>query len=473
MDINYSNNNILLLNSYSPGAEPSVKRKKINTVDRSYFSDQINCRQRKAYRFRIDQTNSISGNKSESNPVPALQELLDYGNLSSDTANDLTSMIRKEKEKQVLFAHKYKISGPFTSGNRTIFTTRAPWISTNKKLSRNNYSDLIDTLYDHYFCDGIEESTVQDIFEIMIADYESSHIVSNLTLTHYKADWNKYIVKKGCAWMNKPIRTVKPEQIFEHYRLLTADCTMKRSTFCNLKTVVNAVFDYAITKNIPCAKASQISTRRLRFAPGQDKWKDVYTSEDKQKILKVCGNRKPTVYTKAIELMFCLDIRIGELRALQKDDVDLQNRTISIEHQMVDVQTESAKRHPVRSNIMKGKQDAGKRTAPLPERAVGVIGWLFDHYPDTIWLLPNKSENGPIYTNRFNETLKKVCNEAGVKYFSSHGIRFHNISAMYDAGISEKEIQRLSGHTTANMTRHYNRQISKNSEDDRIREVLG
>ena len=59
------------------------------------------------------------------------------------------------------------------------------------------------------------------------------------------------------------------------------------------------------------------------------------------------------------------------------------------------------------------------------------------------------------------------------KYSSSHGIRFHNISAMYDAGVSEKEIQRLSGHTTAAMTRHYNKTISDACEDAKIRAVLG
>lgn len=248
---------------------------------------------------------------------------------------------------------------------------------------------------------------------------------------------------------------------------------MKRSTFNNLKTVVNAVFDYAINRNVTCTKASLVNTKRLRFAPVVDKWDGVYTSTDRQKILKACEDTAPTVYTKAIELMFCLDIRIGELRALQKDDVDLQKCTININHQMIDVETDKVKRHSVRSNIMKGKQEAGKRIQPLSDRAIGVIEWLWDAYPDTIWLLPNRNQNEPKYTNRFNENLKKICKKAGVKYFSSHGIRFHNISAMYDAVISEKEIQRLSGHTTANMTRHYNKSISHICEDVKIKEVLG
>ena len=140
---------------------------------------------------------------------------------------------------------------------------------------------------------------------------------------------------------------------------------------------------------------------------------------------------------------------------------------------MVDVKTATANRHPVRSGIMKGKKEAGRRKEPLSDRAIRVIEWLNEYNSQSVWLLPNRTGNEPIYTNRFNENLKKVCMKAGVKYFSSHGIRFHNISAMYDAGISEKEIQRLSGHTTAMMTRHYNRSVSMSCEDEKICAVLG
>lgn len=126
----------------------------------------------------------------------------------------------------------------------------------------------------------------------------------------------------------------------------------------------------------------------------------------------------------------------------------------------------------MRSNIMKGGREAGKRIEPLSKRAEGVINRLLEMYPDSAWLLPNKSLNEPIYTNWFNENLKKICKKAGVKYFSSHGIRFHNISAMYDAGINEKDIQILSGHTTANMTRYYNRKISTYTDTSAIRSVL-
>lgn len=402
--------------------------------------------------------------------IIALQSILSSDNVYPEAADTFFDMIRKEQEKELKKVHNWAICGPF--GARKYYTTRAPWVPSGK-IKRDKRDDLIDYLYEHYFSGSFDNYTVQQMFEHMTDYYQKHNIVSSMTLTHYKSDWNTYMVGQGCEWLNAPISHVKPGQIFEFYRLLTANSTMKRSTFNNLKTVINAVFDYAINKDVPCTKASLVSTKCLKFAPEKDKWEGVYTDIDKQKILKVCEEMKPTVYTKAIELMFCMDIRIGELRALYKEDVNLDCETVYIGHQMVERPTDKVNRHSVRTNIMKGGKEAGKRTHPLSKRAIRVIKWLFETYPDTEWLLPSKAGNTPIRAHRFNDNLKKICELAGVKYFSSHGIRFHNISAMYDANIEEKEIQRLSGHTTPMMTRHYNKIISSYDDSTKIREILG
>ena len=252
----------------------------------------------------------------------ALQDFLSHDIVSSEVTDALSDVIRKEKEKQVLKLHKYKISGPIVTKKQTIWSTRCTWLPS-KKVNRSSYDDIIDFLYDYYSGLANDKVTVSEIYQRMINEYESNHIMSHLTLTHYKADWNKHVVGKSPKWLDKPITEVSPKQLFEFYRTLTANGTMKRSTFNNVKTVINAVFDYAIINDISCIKASMVSTKKLKFAPLEDKWADVYSPDDKIKILSECEKiTHPTVYTKGIELMFCLDIRIGELRALQKDDVD-------------------------------------------------------------------------------------------------------------------------------------------------------
>ena len=136
------------------------------------------------------------------------------------------------------------------------------------------------------------------------------------------------------------------------------------------------------------------------------------------------------------------------------DDIDLENKKVKIAHQMVDRPSETANRHAVRSDIMKGAKEAGKRVQPLSKHALGVINGLLENNGGNEWVLPNKGGKEPITTNRINENLKRICNKLGIKYYSSHGARFYAISAMYDAGVPEKEIQRMSGHTTPTIHTH-------------------
>lgn len=52
----------------------------------------------------------------------------------------------------------------------------------------------------------------------------------------------------------------------------------------------------------------------------------------------------------------------------------------------------------------------------------------------------------------------------GIRYRSSHKIRFYACSSMYEYNLPEREIQYRMGHSSVEQTRKYNR--SKNSKLD-------
>lgn len=62
----------------------------------------------------------------------------------------------------------------------------------------------------------------------------------------------------------------------------------------------------------------------------------------------------------------------------------------------------------------------------------------------------------------FNEELQRVCNTLGIKYRSSHQIRFAAATLLYDEGVSITKISSLLGHADTATTWHY---IRKNSPD--------
>ena len=75
--------------------------------------------------------------------ILSLQNLLRNDTLDMSVAENVSQMIRREKEKQVLIVHKYKICGPFNSRGRQYYRTTAPWLPS-KRLNRLNYDDIIE-----------------------------------------------------------------------------------------------------------------------------------------------------------------------------------------------------------------------------------------------------------------------------------------------------------------------------------------
>lgn len=109
---------------------------------------------------------------------------------------------------------------------------------------------------------------------------------------------------------------------------------------------------------------------------------------------------------------------------------------------------------------MKGNCSSGYRTEPLLPEAVRILKKAQELNPTGTYIFEGK--NGlPITTDTFNRRLKKYCEEAGIKYYSSHKIRAYNVSVSYD-GTNLPQLQYLMGHSSASTTVGYIRNIQHN-----------
>ena len=238
--------------------------------------------------------------------------------------------------------------------------------------------------------------------------------------------------------------------------------------------MIAAVFSYAYTIDIPCIDISKVSTKGLLFQEKQVHSEEVYLPEQRSALLKHLESLKTkTAYSLAIQLMFCLCCRIGELRALKYEDIEWNSNhtgaSIWIRHQIVDKKCGSISRRATDVDYMKSHSSAGKRKFPLSEYALQVIQNLKALNPNSEYIC-SSSKGTPITTNRFNEKLREYCKEAGIPYYSSHKIRFYAVSTMYDQGVNENTIQRLAGHSNLSTTRHYNRKLREYDLEEEILE---
>ncbi len=74
-----------------------------------------------------------------------------------------------------------------------------------------------------------------------------------------------------------------------------------------------------------------------------------------------------------------------------------------------------------------------------------------------------------------NKNLKKICEQVGVEYLSSHKIRFWAVTAMFDANLPDYVIQYTAGHADPATTNHYKRpeKLGKKIEADTWNQMFG
>ncbi|MCR5848227.1 MAG: site-specific integrase [Lachnospiraceae bacterium] len=383
-----------------------------------------------------------------------------------------------EKKEKVLLLHHNKISEITYKDHGKVVTkyqTRANW-TKGGKIKRFTEKELIEELYKHYYPnDDTKIPTVSEAFNLWIKEREDFHLADPKTILHNRKEWERYFEGKELSDRDKAegkmqfvradfidmrVTEVKASQIIRHMKYLIGDGNITRKTLTNLKTPLIGAFSYAISQDLTCIdpRAINLSSIARRCKQPKDNDREVYTREMIKKIKDYLeGLEEQTVYTLAIRLCINLGCRIGELRAIHWEDYDRDNRKLYLHRQMVDVKTDKRNRVAMEKDYMKSRSPAGKRELPLTEDAVNTLEALKKINGDKMYILSNQNGDKPIFTNRFNDNLKKVCESVGIPYYSSHKIRFGVVTSMYEAGISEKVIQSWAGHSDITTTRHYDR----------------
>ena len=205
--------------------------------------------------------------------------------------------------------------------------------------------------------------------------------------------------------------------------------------------VMNGIFKRSVSlKLIPHNPLADVDLKpfRKRCMP-KNSTKDNYTLEERRKILDYLAERED-IYALAIQLDFYLCVRIGELLAIKYSDI--QNGFLHINRSMrgtyeMDEDMNFSIGKITNEERIKGNQSTGFRQIPLTDKAQ---------------LIPNT----------FNEELQRACKALGIKYRSSHQIRFTVATLLYDEGVSITKISYLLGHADTATTWHY---IRKNNPD--------
>ena len=131
------------------------------------------------------------------------------------------------------------------------------------------------------------------------------------------------------------------------------------------------------------------------------------------------------------EIMFLTGTRVSECLAIRWIDV--------VDNVIV-----------IRKSNTKGKE--GTRELPIPEHLVSAIHKLPNINP---YLFPGRNGNGHLSRYTVDKKLRSVCDELGIKGFSSHGFRRSFITNLAKNNIHAKLIMKCSGHKQMSSVEKY------------------
>lgn len=173
-----------------------------------------------------------------------------------------------------------------------------------------------------------------------------------------------------------------------------------------------------------------------------------------------------------VEFQALNGLRIGELLAVQPNNIDFDNKTLTIDGTIQWFHSEDGG-FGVKDTT---KTDASYRVIGLNNRSCEILKKVLlenkkdihwnDVYKDRGFVFTNHKGN-PLDASRFNKLLKEAAKEVGIKKkISSHILRASHISLLSEQGISLKAIMDRVGHsdhrTTLQIYTKVTEQMDKN-----------
>jgi integrase len=174
------------------------------------------------------------------------------------------------------------------------------------------------------------------------------------------------------------------------------------------------------------------------------KKRDAFTPEE---VTLIEGNADNLEFLDVIAILVNTGLREGELLAIRRQNVNLENSCIYVTHA---------------ATRINGKPTLGTPKTPESVRTIPVSAWVLGlitaRLPEDDGFM-FQCKNGDIWSPRsFLRAYKKALERIGVRYLSPHCCRHTYATRLHAAGADTKTIQTLMGHTdyalTANVYTH-------------------
>ncbi len=208
-----------------------------------------------------------------------------------------------------------------------------------------------------------------------------------------------------------------------------------------LRTIQNqltAIFNHAVRfydlERNPCAK-------NKKMGKAKSKEMKFWTRNEYMQFAEAIKDKPMSYYI--FEVLFWTGIRMSEMLALERGDIDLENRTLRIDKQLQRIDGELVLTTP--------KSEKSNRVIELPEFLCREL----EDYFEMLYKVEEHTRLFPISKSGLHHEMDRGAKKAGVKRIRIHDLRHSACAALIELGFSPTQIADRLGHESASITIRY------------------
>lgn len=253
-----------------------------------------------------------------------MQQALEYGIIAIDGVHESIMASKREKVKGL---HPFAITPP--SERNVRWQTYYKLADGNRKLIRaQSEEELLDKLIPIYFPQrDIDNLTFYALYEEWL-DYKSTITNSPNTIKRHKQHYKKYL--EPSLLHKKKINHIDEIMLEKECNRIVKDFNLPRKEWCNVKTILNDMFEYAVRKKYlvenPVTKVQiHIKFRQVVRKTGKTETFNTEELADINRFLDRMYEETSDNSFLAVKVNFLLGLRVGELVALKWNDLCHEN----------------------------------------------------------------------------------------------------------------------------------------------------
>lgn len=275
------------------------------------------------------------------------------------------------------------------------------------------------------------DMTFQNLYEIYMEDIAAR--LKQSTLLTKKAVLQTHILP---FFGSKPINEIKASDVRRwQAKLMSSPNNYSQTYLKKINTELNSIINYAkrfydLNTN-PCGKAGTIGKAK---AEEMDYWTyDEYIAFRE-------GVKDKSLSYICFEVLYWTGMREGELLALSPADIDLDNKTISINRTYQRIEGKDVFTSP--------KTRKSKRKIPIPD----FLCQELSDYIQSRYMLDADERLFPVTKSYLSHEMIRGCKNTGVKKIRIHDIRHSHASLLINQGCDALMLADRLGHEKVSTT---------------------